>query len=129
VFGEAAEATEVSRPNLDDVIGVGWLAALDARMAIERGRPWQGLAFVNMLRDRTLALACIRAGEAHEYARGAYRLPPETTRPLAAALPRSLEADELRRALAAGTSALLGEVEQVRPELAQRLRAALVPPG
>lgn len=129
VFGEAAEATEVSRPNLDDVIGVGWLAALDARMAIERGRPWQGLAFVNMLRDRTLALACIRAGEAYEYARGADRLPPEITRPLAAALPRSLEADELRRALAAGTSALLGEVEQVRPELAQRLRAALVPPG
>jgi hypothetical protein len=125
VFGESGPAVDAPPPALDETIGLGWLAALVTRMAIERGRPWQAVLFVNLLRDQALGLACIRHGLPPEYARGADQLPPEVTTPYEATLPRTLELPELRRALAEGTTAFLDEVDEATPELAERLRLTL----
>jgi hypothetical protein len=125
VFGETAPPAAKREPAVEETIGLGWLAALVTRVAIERGRLWQALQFVNLLRDQALALACIRHGEAPEYARGTDRLPREVTEPYEATLPRSLEPDELRRALALLVTAYLREVREVRPELADRLAEVL----
>jgi hypothetical protein len=124
VFGESGSA-EPQPPSLDERIGFGWLSALVTRMAIERGKPWQAVFFVNSLRDAALGLACIRHGERPEFARGTDSLPADVKEPYEPTLPRSLEPRELRRALAAGAEALIGEVREVRPELAQRLGKVL----
>jgi hypothetical protein len=125
VFGEAGELREQPEPNLDEAIGLGWLAALVARFAIERGKPWQALFFVSLLREQALGLACIRHGLPPEYARGTDQLTPEVTGRYEATLPRSLDLPELRRALAAGTSAFVSEVGEAKPELAKRLALVL----
>lgn len=104
---------------------MGWLSALVVRMALARNPPWQALLFVNTLREQAFALACIRHGEPPEYARGTDRLPSVVTQPYERTLPRSIELDELRRALSAATAELLREVELVRPELAASLAEVL----
>jgi hypothetical protein len=125
VFGEAGELREQPEPDLDETIGLGWLAGLVARFAIERGKPWQAVLFVNLLRDQALSLACIRHGLPPEYARGTDRLPREVTARYEQTLARSLKLPELRRALAEGTAVFLDEVGEVNPELASRLRLVL----
>jgi hypothetical protein len=125
VFGESGEAHEPEPPAVDETIGFGWLAALVARLAIERGKPWQALFFVNLLRDQALGLACVRHGLPPEYARGADQLPPEITGPYEATLACSLGQHELRRALAAATTAFLREAGEVNPELVKRLALVL----
>ena len=52
-------------------------------------------------RDHALALACVRHGEPHTYGRGLDRLPAELLARHEDALVRSVDAAELRRALAA----------------------------
>jgi hypothetical protein len=125
VFGESGEARDPAPPAVEETIGLGWLSALVARMAIERGKPWQAVLFVNLLRDQALGLACIRHGEPPEYGRGVDRLSRELTEPYAQTLARSLETCELRRALAAATTLLVREVGEVNEELAERLNLAL----
>jgi len=73
----------------------------------------------------TLALACLRLGEDAREGRGADRLPSTVTDPLADTLVRSLGEPELRRALAAATRGLLGELEAWDPSLCARLSPLL----
>ena len=125
LFGEAGELREQPEPNLDEAIGLGWLAALVARFAIERDKRWQALFFVNLLRDQALGLACIRNGLPPEYARGTDQLLPEILGAYEPTLARSLREDELRRVLAAATSAFVTEVGEANQELAKRLALVL----
>src|SRR5207302_5613904 len=73
----------------------------------------------------TLALACLRLGENAVYGRGVDRLPTAVTDPLADALVRSLDEQELRRALAVATMSLIGELEEWDPALCSRLKPLL----
>jgi hypothetical protein len=41
VFGDPVEAKQTPPLDLDDLIGRGWLAAVHARVSIERDRIWQ----------------------------------------------------------------------------------------
>jgi hypothetical protein len=125
VFGESGEAQEPRPAPLEETIGMGWLMALDTRMAIDRDRPWQALLFLNLLRDQALGLACIRHGEPPEHARGTDRLPREVTEPYERTIARSLEPAELRRALAGATTELIREVVRANPELAAPLAETL----
>lgn len=81
--------------------------------------------YVSALKDHALALACLRLGEAAEYARGIDRLPAELTVPYEQALVRSLHPSELRRALGIAVEQFLREVEDRDRRLAQRLRPLL----
>ena len=111
---------------MDDLIGFGWLYALNARAAIGRGKRWQAEHWISGLRDEALAIACLRLGEPPAHARGVDRLPNEVVAAYEQALVRSLDPDELRRALALTIDLFLSEVAEAKPELARRLRAPLL---
>jgi 8-oxo-dGTP pyrophosphatase MutT (NUDIX family) len=125
LFGEASEVPAAGPPAVDDVVGLGWLSALTARTAIERGNRWAAEYWISALRDQALALACLRLGEQADYARGFDRLPSEITRPYEPTLVGSLEPRELRRALMLATRAFLQEVAEIAPSLGERLGVAL----
>jgi hypothetical protein len=124
VFGDTAELP-ASAPDRDHLVGLAWHHVLHSHAAIERGKPWQAEWFIGSLRDQILALACLRLGRPTNYARGVDLLPAEITAPLEAALVRSLDEPELRRALAAGSAELDAELERTDPDLAARLRPTL----
>jgi hypothetical protein len=125
LFGKSVEHQPAAPASLDDMIGFGWLCALNARGSIARGKLWQAEYWISGLRDQALALACLRAGEPAAYARGVDRLPRDMLAPYDNALVRSLDADELRRALTVAVEVFLAEVREVAPELAELLEAPL----
>jgi hypothetical protein len=126
VFGESSERPPLPEPDTGYLIGLGWHHARHAFVAIERGQAWKAEFYVSALKDHALALACIRLGQRAEYARGIDRLPAEVSAPYEEALARSLDAAELRRALAVATDLFLGEVAEVNAALAADLRRLLV---
>jgi hypothetical protein len=80
---------------------------------------------ISGVRDHVLALACLRHGVPAVQGRGMDLLPTEVSAPVAAALVRSLDVDELRRAFSSACELLLGEIERVDTELARRLSATI----
>jgi hypothetical protein len=125
VFGETVEVPETPPLPQEELIGLGWHAALHARICIERGQPWQAEWYIARVRENTIALACLRLGHPTRFAKGADLLPPELTDPLEAALVRSLSEAELRRALAAGADAFANELELVEGAIGVLLRPML----
>ena len=125
LFGESVEHPPAPPPDLGLLIGWAWVYALSARTAIERGQLWKAQNYVSAVRDHALALACVRHGEPHTYGRGFDRLPADVLAPYEEAVVRSVDENELRRALAAATERLLDEVAEVDDGLAQRLREPL----
>jgi hypothetical protein len=121
VFGEPVEVPQTAPVPADDLVGLGWHHALHARACIERGKPWQAEWLIGGLRDHVLALACGRLDLPTRFAKGADELPHDVTEPLEAALVRSLDEAELRRALAAATAGFAAELEHADPALAGRL--------
>ncbi|GIJ43795.1 hypothetical protein Val02_06810 [Virgisporangium aliadipatigenens] len=128
VFGQAREPRPATPPRAADLIGHAWHHALHARSAIARGRRWQAEHWIGALRTQTLALACLRLGLPSAYAKGAHLLPAEVTDALGPTLVRSLDDDELRRALRAAAQVLLDEIARTDAPLAQRLRPVLTEP-
>jgi hypothetical protein len=125
VFGETLELAQGLPPTRDELVGLAWHHVLHARACIERGKPWQAEWLIGGIREHVLALACLRLGYTTRYAKGADLLPPELTAPLEGTLVRSLDEDELRRALAAGAVALAFELERTDPALAAGLQPTL----
>jgi hypothetical protein len=123
LFGTAVERPHMPPPTAARLIGLGWLYALHARSCIGRGRLWQGEYMVSGVRDHALALAALRHGLPPDQGRGMDRLPRGVTAPLEAALVRTLDAAELRRAFGAATAGLLAEIQHADPRLAERLGA------
>lgn len=106
-------------------IGLTWHHILHARTCIERLRLWQAEHWIAQARMHIIALACFRLGYPTAYAKGAHLLPEDVTGPLVATLVRELDADELRRALAASAEAFDREVRHHDAALAERLRPLL----
>jgi hypothetical protein len=125
LFGESVEHPTAPPPDTGELIGYGWLYVVNTRTAIGRGRFWQAEHYVSAVRDHALDLASVRHGEPHGYGRGFDRLSADVRAPYERALVRSVDEGELRRALAAATELFLGEVREVEPELAERLREPL----
>jgi predicted nucleotidyltransferase len=122
VFGETTQIPHTPPPRHDSLAGMAWHHALHARVSIERRRWWQAEYWISAVRDRTIALACLRLGYPVHHAKGAHLLPEELTAPLTATLVRSLDEHELRRALRAATTALAAELETTDPALSRLLR-------
>ncbi len=125
LFGTANPALPSPAPDAAELIGMAWLYALHARSSIERGRVWQAEYMVSGVRDRVLALACMRHGVPASEGRGMDNLPPDSTAGVTAALVGSLDPAELRRAFRVAGEALLTEINHVDPELAGRLAGPL----
>ena len=121
VSGSARERPAFPGPSSEPLIGMAWLYALHARSCIARGKVWQAEYMISGLRDHVLALACVRHGVPAAQGRGMDSLPAEVSAPIAAALVRSLDVVELRRAFASACELLLAEIGAVDAELARRL--------
>lgn len=116
---------EPSPPSTRYLIGLCWHHVFHARSSIERGKPWRAEYWISALRDHTLSMACLRLGEEHAEARGIDSLPTAVTEPLSAALVRSLDEEELRRALGVATAYFISELEALDPALCARLKPVL----
>jgi hypothetical protein len=130
LFGTTHEVEAPPQPDVSYLLGVGWLHVFHARACIERNKLWQAEYFISGIRNYVLALACLRLGEDARY--GVVcgdRLPTPVTAPLADALVRSLDVLELRRALAAATRCLIGELQERPGQLSARLVPLLVEYG
>jgi hypothetical protein len=121
VFGEHFDREPDPPPTGAELVGLAWLFVVHAGRCIERDKLWQAENMIGAARNRVLEMACVRLGLPHAYGRGVDRLPSDVKAALEPALARSLEPDELRRALRALAAALLQEVRAFDAELAQRL--------
>jgi hypothetical protein len=124
LFGEALEPVERPEQPVEEVFGYAVHHVLHARVAIDRGRSWLAEYWISAVRDRGLELACRRRGLDGSYGRGYDDLPVEVLNAFEAAIVRSLDDDELRRAIASVVPALLAEAvdvgamaEMVEPQL------------
>lgn len=122
----AAEEGVWPGPDAENEAGFAWHDSLHAGVALARGRPWRAHYYIGLLRWRTLTLATDRLGVDFGEYKDVDDLPHEVLAPLHDSLPRSLEADELRRATRAATQAFLDELRRIRPELADRLQPRLL---
>jgi hypothetical protein len=125
LFGQAADQDAPQRPSAHHVFGLGVHHAVRARICVERGRLWQAEYWISALRDEGLTLACLARGLEASYGRGFDQLPARALAQASGALVRSLERDELLRALRSAIDLLLEEADEVREqatELAPQLR-------
>ena len=84
---------------------------------------WLAEYWVSMIRDYALSLACVRRGLPARYGRGFDDLPPDVVVPFEAAIVRSLEREELLRALRVAADGLLREAGVLADPIAASLRA------
>lgn len=125
LFGEAAEQAHVQPPQEQQLFGYAAHQALRARFCIERGRLWQAEYWVSGVRDYALSLACHRRGLPAFHGRGFDLLPPEVRHAATDALTRSLDRNELLRALTCAVGLLAeetGEVQELARKVVPQLR-------
>lgn len=124
VFGHAAEQPPEPPTAAVELFGYAVHHVLHARVAIERGRHWQAEHWISAVRDKALHLACHRRGLDGWYGRDFDRLSADVLAPLGDGLVRSVEPNELRRALPVVAAALLRESDQVE-DLAAKVQGQL----
>jgi hypothetical protein len=122
LFGSAVEKPHAPPPDAHELFGYAVHHALRARFSIERGRYWQAEYWISGVRDYSLSLACRNRGlPAHE-GRGFDDLPADVHRAFEDTLVRSLEGDELLRALDRAVDALLREAGELAASVEPQLR-------
>lgn len=124
LFGEALERVDRPQAPPSELLGYAAHHVLHARAAIERGRPWLAEYWISAIRDHGLALACRRRGLDGSYGRDFDRLPADVLAASEAAIVRSLDVDELNRALRAVVPALLAESTDAE-DLAEKVERQL----
>lgn len=129
LFGEPVERAHIKPPPQMSLLDYGWLYALHARSCIARGKVWQAEYMIHSMRDRTIAAACVRHGLPASEGRGMDKLPDAEKQRFDSAIVRSLEAEELRRALRVAVACLVDEIAAAEPDLAARIEPALIEIG
>jgi hypothetical protein len=109
LFGRTGEVSSPDPPDPRDLFGWAVVYARAARAYIERERWWQAEHCISGVRDRTLALACIRRNLESAHGRGYDDLPPTVLDPLRRSLVSSLAPEALLEALKASVDGLLRE--------------------
>ncbi|MDQ3878260.1 MAG: nucleotidyltransferase domain-containing protein [Actinomycetota bacterium] len=126
IFGSAGEEKTPAPPAVMELVGWSVLWARHARVCLERGDLWQAVFCVNELRDNAMSLACIRHDLPARFGKGFDDLPQEVRAPFAECLPRSLEPEEIRRALATAVYAFADDPAlRDRPDLVDRIHDAI----
>jgi predicted nucleotidyltransferase len=106
--------------------GLAWHDVLHACTAVHRGRPWQGLWYLERIRNRTLKLAQERRGFYAEFFDYVDDLPLEELRALEDTLVFSLDPAPLLGAIEVATRAFIAELGHDEPALAERLEGPLL---
>lgn len=114
LFGSAVEKPYIPPPSPHKLFGYAAHHALRARFCIERGRFWQAEYWISGVRDYGLSLACLRRDLPARNGRGFDDLPADVRDAFKEALVRSLERDELLRALKVAIAGLLREAVQAQ---------------
>jgi hypothetical protein len=127
LFGAAAEQPFSPPPAAHELFGYAVHHALRARFCIERGRYWQAEYWISGVRDYALSLACLQRGLPAREGRGFDDLPVDVRNTSGEALVRSLERDELIRALASAVDGLLHETSNVAVEAQLRALTSTAP--
>lgn len=109
VFGNAGAVSAPDPPDAHDLFGWAVVYARAARAYIERGRLWQAEYCISGVRDRALALACLRRGLDGTHGRAYDDLPADILHPMRETLVSSLTPEALLVALQSVVEALLGE--------------------
>ena len=123
LFGDAVERPFDAGPEPADVFGLAVHHALRARSCLERGRVWAAAYWIDGVRASALELACLARGLRPQHGRGLDELPAEVRGRFAGAFERSLEPEELRRALAVAVDGLLAEAGPLGDPVAAELQA------
>ncbi len=103
-----------------------WHDVIHAAVALDRGRPWRGLWYVERLRNGAFELAAGRLGLDLRHFKDADKLPPETLAAAGAALAVGHSAGQIWPALRAATSALLAEGRRTHPQISDKLEPKLM---
>jgi predicted nucleotidyltransferase len=106
--------------------GFAWHDVLHACTAVRRDRPWQGLWYLERVRNRTLRLAQERRGFYADFFDYVDDLPVEELTPLEDTLVVSLDLESLLGAIEVATQAFLAELRHYEPALADRLQGPLL---
>jgi len=106
--------------------GFAWHDVLHACTAVRRGRPRQGLWYMERVRNRTLKLAQERRGFYADFFDYVDDLPVEELAPLDGTLVGSLAPEALLGAIEVATRAFLAELRHDEPALADRLEGPLL---
>lgn len=123
LFGTPNAPSEPTPPDLDRVIGMGWLYAIHARSAIARGRLWQATIMLDELRGSLIALMCARSELNPWHGRDVDRLPAGDLAALEASRPSHVSPGHLDLSRILLARQFLDEVARHDPERAARLRA------
>ncbi len=129
LFGHAVEREEIKSPDTREVFGLAIHHALRARLCVERQRLWQAEYWIHSLRDHALELACLHRGLDGAHGRGFDQVPADIRDAAGAALVRSIDRDELLRALGAAVRMLVAEAqaESAQADNLHQLAARLEP--
>lgn len=106
-------------PSADDLFGWAVVFARHARVCIDRRRWWQAEHMISTVRDNGLTLACLHRGLPAGFGRGFDDLPEDVLDDFRDGLVRSLDAEELGRALGVVVSGLLRHADAARELAAQ----------
>lgn len=124
LFGKAIERKMLPQPTPHHMFGLAVHHAVRARLCIEREHLWQAEHWITGIREEALTLACHRLKLELSEARGFDKLPLELLARANDTLIRSVNRDELLRALGATVELLLHEADEVR-DLAAKVEAQL----
>jgi hypothetical protein len=125
LFGAAIRKPHLDPPPAAELFGYAVHHAMRARFCIERGRYWQAEYWTSGVRNFALSLAARRRGLQALHGRGHDDLPEDVHIRFIGAFARSLDRDELLRALSCAIHGLLSESAEVA-DLAERLRPELL---
>jgi hypothetical protein len=102
-----------------------WHDVIHAAVALDRGRPWRALWYVERLRNGALEIAGGRLGLDLRHFKDVDQLAPETLAAAEAAIAAGPTEREIWPALRAATSALFAEGRRTKPELSDKLEPKL----
>lgn len=125
LFGQAVEKPHTAPPDASEVFGWAVHDAVRARFCVERSLPWQAEFLIGRVRDAALSLASLGHELPAFYGRGRDELPADVLKPFEGALVRSLDRDELLRALTCAVERLLehaGDVSELAKKVEPQLR-------
>jgi hypothetical protein len=126
IFGVANQPQPQPLDSTDELVGFAWLYALHVRSSIARKRLLQAEYMLSGMRDRVLALACLRHGLPTRDGRGFDDLAEGEKRVFEDCYPPSIDPQDLGRALRSTMTALLTEIRFRDCDLAARIEPTLI---
>jgi hypothetical protein len=126
IFGIANESQPPLIDSTAELTGLAWLYGLHVRSSIARHRLLQAEYMLSNMRNRVIALACLREGLSISEGRGFDDLSIDQKSGFVECYPLALSAEELQRAFQKTTSVLLNEIRLRDGDLAENIGPTLI---